>query len=104
MTANPILEMTVDPTDPLPLVELKQHLILFVDGPPGPRTARRVYDVGMAHFGNIFKNYRSTAPGKPLEPWTPEVQTHFETTLLPSLCSRETWGYAFPMANQRTRG
>jgi hypothetical protein len=74
-------------------VYLKQHLILFVDGPPGPRTARRVYDVGMAHFGNIFKNYRSTAPGKPLEPWGPEAQALFETTLLPSLCSRETWGY-----------
>ena len=92
--ANPLLEMTVNPKDPVPLVELKQHLILFVDGPPGPRTARRIYDIGMAHFGNIFKNYRSTAPGKPLELWTREAQARFETVLLPALRSRETWGYA----------
>jgi len=94
LSTNPILEMTPDPADPVPLVELKQHLVVFVDGAPGPQTTRRVYDVGMAHFGDIFKTVRATAQGSPMHAWTPQFRAHFENDLLPSLRSVHIWGYS----------
>lgn len=95
MPVNPILEATPEPGDRVPLVELKQYLTFFVDAPPGPVTARRVYDLGLSYFGSSFKVFRSTAPGSALEPWTSAARAHFETILLPQLRQTQTWGYAF---------
>jgi hypothetical protein len=95
MSANPILELTGDANDPVPLVELKQHFVLFVSDPPGPTSARRVYDLYRSLCGDRFAVFKSTFPYAPLRDWTPEAREHFETTLLPDLRNRAEWGYGF---------
>lgn len=92
---NPILEMTSDPQDPIPLVELKQHLVVFVATPPGPKSARRVYDVYLKYCGDVFTVYKSTFPGSIRQSWTRETRGLFERTLLPELRQRAHWGYGF---------
>jgi hypothetical protein len=92
---NPILVMTSDAADPLPMVELKQHLVLYVADPPGPQSARRVYDIYLQHFGDVFKSYRSTFSGAFLEDWNAHERSHFEQTLLPALRTKVDWGYGF---------
>jgi len=87
--------MTEDRGDLVPLVELKQHLVIFVKDPPGPKSARIVYDSYLSYCGDIFKKYKSTFPGAFLEEWTPEVRRHFEQKLLPALRARAEWGYGF---------
>jgi hypothetical protein len=95
MTANPILRMTSDPADPVPLVELKQHLVFFAPDPPGPLTARRIYDGYLRAVGDIFTQYRSTFPSAPLTAWTPAERAYFEQVRLPALRSTVDWGYGF---------
>lgn len=92
---NPILEMTGDRTDPVPLVELKQHLVFFVKDPPGPRSARLVYDAYLSYCGDVFTKYRSTYPSAPLKDWTPGERQRFEQSLLPALRTKTDWGYGF---------
>jgi hypothetical protein len=92
---NPILEMTADREDPIPLVELKQHLVIFVPDPPGPRSARMVYDIYREHCGDVFKTFKSTFYGAFLKDWTPDTRLDFEQRLLPDLRSRLDWGYGF---------
>ena len=101
MPANPILEPTPDPADPIPLVELKQQLVFFVDSAPGPATTRRVYDLAMTYFAKGFKVFRSTAAGSAFRPWTPAARAQFESTLLPQLRQTQTWGYVFSDARPR---
>jgi len=92
---NPILEMTEDLADPVPLVELKQHLVLFALDPPGPQSARKVYNAYLNAFGDIFKKFKSTFSGASLKDWTPEARLDFEQRLLPALRSKVDWGYGF---------
>lgn len=92
---NPILLITGDPDDIFPLLELKQHLILYSDTPPGPKTARAAYDLYTARFGDRISEYKSTADGKILQDWTPEAQAQFEAVLLPALRTKNDWGYRF---------
>lgn len=95
MTANPLYCPNGDPDNPGPLVELKTRLLLYAARPPGPVTARRVYDVYMARFGAAITGYRSTALGSEPEDWTPAARTRFETVELPDLRQHENWGYFF---------
>jgi hypothetical protein len=92
---NPLLEMTSDPADPIPLVELKQHLVLFVPDPPGPTSARAVYDLYLRYCGDVFRKYRSTFDTAYLRDWNPASRADFENRLLPQLRTRTDWGYGF---------
>jgi len=95
MTTNPLLRWNNDADDPAPLVELKTRIVLYAADPPGPDTARTVYDIYMARFGSSITSYRSTALGSEPEDWTPPARLRFETTELPDLRQRENWGYMF---------
>jgi hypothetical protein len=92
---NPILEWTPDLENALPLVELKQFLVFFVEDPPGPELARSVYETYLNHFGDIFKVYRSTSDYAILDDWTPETRRRFEDIELPKLRQYTDWGYGF---------
>lgn len=92
---NPILEMTSDPNEPIPLVELKQQLVIFVENPPGPKSARMVYDTYLRHCGDIFKVYKSTFPYAMLDEWNNESKRNFEEEQLPNLRQYSDWGYGF---------
>jgi len=92
---NPIIEMTKDKNDHVPLVELKQHLVIYVNNPPGPKSARRVYDAYIDFCGDIFKIYKSTFPCAALKKWTPSTRYQFEQNILPELRKRKEWGYGF---------
>ncbi|CAL8480008.1 type VI immunity family protein [Caballeronia sp. S22] len=95
MPANPLISPSPDPAVPFALAELKQHLLLFVDTPPGPKTARAVYDLYMRTWGDPFRRYCSTDPGYPLLEWTPEARQRFEQVELLRLRRFEAWGYGF---------
>ena len=92
---NPIIEMTKDKNDHVPLVELKQHLVIYVNSPPGPKSARKVYDAYIDYCGDIFKTYKSTFPCASLNKWTPSTRYQFEQNILPELRKRKEWGYGF---------
>ena len=99
--SNPVLVMTRDPDDSIPLVELKQQLVVFVDGPPGPRSARKVYDLYLDYCGDRFDVFKPTWPGAFLREWSPEARARFEQELLPELRARSEWGYGFSEARPR---
>jgi hypothetical protein len=92
---NPIVEMTDDPKDPVPLVELKQHLVIYVEDPPGPVSAKRVYDLYLQNCGDIFKVYRSTFDGRLLRDWDRAARATFEQEELPALRQTTDCGYGF---------
>lgn len=95
MPSTPLISPSPDPTVALPLAELKQHLLLFVDTPPGPKTARAVYDLYLQTWGNPFHSYRSTALGELMQDWTPAARQRFEQVELPNLRRFRSWGYGF---------
>jgi hypothetical protein len=92
---NPLCIPCPDPNVGLPLVELKQHLILFVDSPPDPGTARRVYDLYLRTWGDRFRIYAPTTFGSLPRDWSPATRHRFETYELPDLRKHENWGYVF---------
>lgn len=92
---NPIFELSPNPDDPIPLVELKQELVIFVKDPPGPKSVRTVYDSYLTQCGDRFTAYKSTSPGWILQEWTGYSRKHFEQKLLPDLRLRTDWGYGF---------
>ena len=92
---NPIVEMTDDPKDPVPLVELKQHLVVFVEDPPGPVSARKVYDLYLQNYGDVFKIYKSTFEGPLAQDWDRAARARFEQDELPALRQTTDWGYGF---------
>ena len=95
MPDNPLCVPSPDPKVELPLVELKQHLLLFVDSPPGPKTARLVYDLYLRTWGDRFRSYKSTWEGDLRHDWSPAARRRFETDELPELRRYDDWGYAF---------
>ncbi|MDR5741127.1 MULTISPECIES: type VI immunity family protein [unclassified Caballeronia] len=95
MPPNPLISPSPDPAVAIPLAELKQHLVLFVDTPPGPKTARAVYDLYLSTWGNPFCSYCSTALGNLMQDWTPAARLRFEQVELPELRRSRTWGYGF---------
>ena len=92
---NPIVEVMADPKDPVPLVELKQHLVIFVEDPPGPDSARRVYNLYLQNCGDIFKIYKSTFEGPLAQDWDRSARERFEREELPALRQTTDWGYGF---------
>lgn len=98
----PIPPLIVFPSPPLspnmagiPLVELKQHLILYVPNPPGPRTCRRVLDKYFDRFGDPFVDYEGTWIPQERIPWNKRVREQFLTNELPQLRKGPIWGYSF---------
>src|SRR5262249_53898878 len=92
---NPLIALCSDPAVDLPLAELKQHLLLFVESPPGPKTARAVYELYFRTFGDRFRSYASTSAGRLLRPWSPGARRDFESHELTNLRQHEDWGYVF---------
>jgi hypothetical protein len=92
LNTNPI---SVVANDGSLLVELKKGLVLYLAHPPGPATARTIYDLAMNRFASRIQAYRSTCPGSAPVPWTPSARSLFEGTILPKLRSRMDWGYMF---------
>ena len=87
--------MTGDPNDPMPLVELKQELVMFVESPPSPVSVKAVYELYLRYCGDIFKKYRSTFEGAFLRDWNPAARASFERRQLPALRQTIDWGYGF---------
>jgi hypothetical protein len=101
MQQNPLYVPCPDPKVDAPLAELKQHLVLFVNSPPGPKTAGSVYDLYLRTWGDPFRAYGSTAFGKRIREWSSAARRRFETHELPELRKYEDWGYVFS-DNQQT--
>ena len=94
-TTNPIVRFAPDEPHGHPIAELKQHVLLYVDTPPGPKTARQVLDLYFSIWGEPFKKYASTAMGAGDEPWSPTTRSRFFRDELPELRQRAHWGYSF---------
>ena len=71
---NPLIEMTSDSKDVFPLIELKQHLVMFLEKPPSPQEARFVYEFYRDRFAGRIKKYRPTTTGFLLEDWNATAQ------------------------------
>jgi len=95
MTDNPLVaHVSGDPGD-TPLAELKQHVLLFVEGPPGPKTLQAIFALYVAHFGDCFRFYHPTAFGFGPRPWSSDMRAHFEASELLQLRRRRIWGYTW---------
>lgn len=92
MSENPFCWMA---NDGIPLLELKQGLVLYVEDPPNPAQAKLVYDHYIRHCGARIRIYRSTAQGSEINRWDQSAQMDFERRALPNLRKRNEWGYAF---------
>lgn len=95
MATNPLYIPCRDPAVGAPLIELKMHLLLFVDAPPGPVIARRVWDLYLRRWGDPFRLYKSTSVGALVKPWSAAARRSFEQIELPDLRRHEDWGYGF---------
>lgn len=95
VSTNPLLHMSGDQDELVPILELKSRLILYLPNPPGPVTARRIYDLYMECYGTGITYFRSTELGDFAEPWTPESRIRFERQQLPALRQGLDWGYLF---------
>ena len=67
------------------LTELKKHLLLYLPGPPGPKTIRRVLDLYFATWGDPFKEFCSTSFGAEPQDWDGLGRQRFLDQLLPNL-------------------
>ena len=90
MSTNPFCTLA---PDGIPILELKQGVVLYVEGPPGPITARRVYDCYLRRCGDRVRVYRSTAQAATIERWDAAARQRFEDVQLPALRQRTDWGY-----------
>jgi hypothetical protein len=90
--ANPFCEIA---DDGIPLIELKQGIVLYLEQPPSPSKARLVYDLYLKHCGDRINVYRSTSLSAPLKKWSRNAQYTFENHELPNLRQRDHWGYMF---------
>lgn len=78
-----------------PVAEIIQHVILFVETPPGPITARAVYDVYRSVWGDPFDYYAPTTFGNLRREWSEKARFRFENQELPDLRLHDDWGYMF---------
>ncbi len=95
MSANPLIKFISEDTSMVPIAELKQHLIFYLDSPPGPKTVRQVLELYFDSWGHRFVEYSSTAFGSLMQPWNSQVRKQFENNELPDLRKARDWGYAF---------
>ena len=94
MSSNPLCVWSPD-SDSSPLAELKQHLILYLDSPPGPATARSVYELYLRTWGDRFQIYAPTSFGSLPRKWTAKTRRNFESNEIPVLREFQDWGYVF---------
>lgn len=92
---NPICISARDSRTTIPLLELKQHVVLYTETPPGPKLATRLCDYYFNKFPGIIKEYKSTAAGSFLQKWDGLVQRHFLANVILKLRSYDDWGYRF---------
>ena len=95
MTSNALLRMSEDPDHPGSLLEGKSRVVLYLDSPPGPDSARRLYELYMGRYGGAITQFRSTAFGDFPEEWTAQARNRFEHQQLPGLRQRLDWGFMF---------
>ncbi len=81
--------------DDYALAETKLQLTLFVDGPPGPKTVARMFDLYFGTWGDSFRQYCSTDFGSWDEDWDAAAKQRFFSSELPALRRGRHWGYAF---------
>jgi hypothetical protein len=98
---NPFVAYHADEDDEdfTPLYELKFGLVFFVDYPPGPKRARKVFDLYMERYSHKIKRYISTAPGMLLEDWSLKSMELFRNDFIPNLRKASHWGYGFDDGN-----
>ena len=92
---NPLVEFAPDDGTGVPLAELKQHVLLFVESPPGPKTVRQVLELYFQTWGDPFVKYASTAFGSGSSEWADQARLRFITKELPRLRKHVDWGYSF---------
>jgi|GEM_PF-1741137 len=95
MPINPLIKFISEDRSTVPIAELKQHLIFYLDSPPGPKTVSKVLELYFNSWGDRFVEYSSTAFGSLMQPWNSQVQKQFEHNKLPDLRKVRDWGYAF---------
>ncbi|WP_210526190.1 type VI immunity family protein [Rubellimicrobium arenae] len=101
MIVSPINTPLPDRDGPGLLVELKTHLVVFLGEPPGPRTAKRVFDLYESVFGDSFGIYKATLDYAFLKAWTPEAKAYHDRVQRPDLRRGDVWGYGFQEAAER---
>ncbi len=69
--------------------------MLYLDYAPGPKRARRIHDLYMAHYGTHIRWFQSTGSPGPQQPWNANARATFETSLLPQIQQKADWGYGF---------
>lgn len=92
MADNPLL---VPGDDGVPLLELKQGLVLYLERPPTREAVQRVYTLYLKRCGQSIRRYRSTAPGSRVKVWDEAARQDFEQCELPSLYRQRDWGWMF---------
>lgn len=100
MTDAPLLALPRTPASDdrlakVPVGELKQHLLLYLPSPPGPKTAARVLEAYFDLMGDRFVELGSTAYGSERRRWNPTARGHFMRGELPRLRTRRDWGYSW---------
>ena len=93
---NPFLE--VDDAG-RPSYQLKLSLVFYLDYAPGPKRARRVFDLYMHRFGSRIRIFKSTSSLGPAADWSVNTEEEFHSTYLPSLQKYNDWGYVFSDGN-----
>ncbi|MGB1013590.1 MAG: type VI immunity family protein, partial [Nannocystaceae bacterium] len=89
---NPIVELDAKGR---PVVEMKAGLVLYAARPPGPKTARKAYDLFMARCGDKIQRYGATVPNLPVRRWTAQSKKLFEEVEIHELRKYRAWGYGF---------
>ena len=92
MMVNPFCYIAEDGE---PVLELKMGVVLYVEDPPNPDQARRVYDFYFGQCGDRIRTYCSTAPGSLPQAWDRSARKRFEDFKLKDLRKRRDWGYGF---------
>jgi hypothetical protein len=98
---NPLVAASPGGLADYPIAELKQHLLLYLPNPPGPKTVKQVLDVYFATWGDPFTEFCSTAFAATPEDWNAPSRQFFFDQLLPNLRKGRHWGYS--LSDGRTR-
>jgi hypothetical protein len=70
-------------------------VVFYTNYPPGPKSARAVYDLYLRQYGSRIRRFIPTIPGSLPNNWDIENQKLFEDKYLPELRLGINWGYGF---------
>lgn len=101
MTKTPINTPLPDGANNGLLVELKLQLVVFLREPPGPRMARRMFEIYEPLFGDTFGIYKPTLDYAQLSDWDQTARNRYEHNELPMLRHHHIWGYGFQESKSR---